>query len=71
MYMLIWLHPNSRPNSVRHIDSLVSAGIPDKDSDPIGYNVNISYMIYEPCDFDSTYSPCMAKGKCMQHFPKR
>ncbi|XP_074364762.1 uncharacterized protein LOC141705743 [Apium graveolens] len=28
-------------------------------------------MIHGPCGKDYMYSPCMVKGKCMCHFPKR
>ena len=70
-HILIWLHPNDRPKNVDHIDSLVSAEIPDKHSDPVGYAAVNNYMIHGPCGTDFTYSPCMVKGKCMRHFPKR
>lgn len=34
-HMLVWLHPDDRPKNIERIDELVSAEIPDKDSDPI------------------------------------
>ncbi|XP_074322869.1 uncharacterized protein LOC141659841 [Apium graveolens] len=71
MHMLIWLHPEDRPNSVEKIDELVSAEIPDAKADPIAYEAVKNYMIHGPCGKDYTYSPCMVKGKCMRHFPKR
>ncbi|KAK1393201.1 hypothetical protein POM88_012257 [Heracleum sosnowskyi] len=37
-HMLIWLDPASKPKDTEQIDQLVSAEIPDKDTDPIGYN---------------------------------
>ncbi|XP_074350304.1 uncharacterized protein LOC141689804 isoform X3 [Apium graveolens] len=30
-----------------------------------------NYMIHESCGKDCTYSPCMVRGKCHRHFPKR
>ncbi|KAK1388932.1 hypothetical protein POM88_017110 [Heracleum sosnowskyi] len=45
--------------------------IPDKDSDPIAYNAVKNFMIHGPCGHDFSYSPCMANGKCIRHFPKR
>ncbi|XP_074327973.1 uncharacterized protein LOC141665888 [Apium graveolens] len=71
MHMLIWLHPDSRPKIVAQIDALVSAEIPDKDTDHVGYAAVSNYMIHGPYGVDNTYSPCMVKGRCMRHFPKR
>ncbi|XP_074374145.1 uncharacterized protein LOC141714530 [Apium graveolens] len=71
MHMLIWLHPDARPKIVAQIDALVSAEIPDKDTDPVNYAAVSNYMIHEPCGVDNTYSSCMVKGRCMRHFPKR
>ncbi|XP_074377930.1 uncharacterized protein LOC141719449 [Apium graveolens] len=70
-HMLIWLHPQSRPQNVQQIDQLIYAEIPDKNMDPIGYNVVKAYMIHGPCGKDFSYSPCMVKGKCGRHFPKK
>lgn len=64
MHMLIWLHPNDRPHRIDRIDSLVSAEIPDKETDPLGYNAVNNYMIHGPCGTDYSYSPCMLNGKC-------
>ncbi|XP_074337105.1 uncharacterized protein LOC141674283 [Apium graveolens] len=49
MHMLIWLSPESRPNSIEKVDQLVSAEIPDKNSDPIAYETVKNYMMHGPC----------------------
>ncbi|XP_074352297.1 uncharacterized protein LOC141691457 [Apium graveolens] len=71
MHMLIWLSPESRPNSIEKVDQLVSAEIPDKNSDPIAYEVVKNYMVHGPCGKDLYTYSCMVKGKCMRHFLKR
>ncbi|XP_074342032.1 uncharacterized protein LOC141679429 [Apium graveolens] len=71
VHMLIWLSPESRPNSIEKVDRLVSTEIPDKNSDPIAYEAVKNYMMHGPCGKDLYTSPCMVKGKCMRHFPKR
>ncbi|KAL8134222.1 hypothetical protein AgCh_009322 [Apium graveolens] len=71
VHMRIWLSPESRPNSIKKVDQLVSAEIPDKNSDPIAYEAVKNYMMHGPCGKDLYTSPCMVKGKCMRHFPKR
>ncbi|XP_074356007.1 uncharacterized protein LOC141695678 [Apium graveolens] len=49
VHMLIWLSPESRPNSIEKVDQLVSAEIPDKNSDPIAYEAVKNYMMHKPC----------------------
>ncbi|XP_074347095.1 uncharacterized protein LOC141685918 [Apium graveolens] len=71
VHMLIWLSPKSRPNSIKKVDQLVFAEIPDKNSDPIAYEAVKNYMMHGPCGKDLYTFPCMVKGKCMRHFPKR
>ncbi|XP_074336936.1 uncharacterized protein LOC141674110 [Apium graveolens] len=70
-HMLIWLHPNDRPKTTDQIDKMVSAEIPDPSIDPVGYEAVKNYMIHGPCGTDCVNSPCMAKGSCTKHFPKR
>lgn len=70
-YMLIWLHPNNRPKSTEQIDDLISAEILDKDLDPVGYQLVKHFMTHGPCGSSYNYSPCMVKGQCIRHFPKR
>ncbi|XP_074373505.1 uncharacterized protein LOC141713834 [Apium graveolens] len=70
-HILIWLHPDDRPKTTEQIDKIVSTEIPDLEIDPVGYNALSNYMIHEPCGPDYTKSPCMVKGNCIKHFPKR
>ncbi|XP_074346691.1 uncharacterized protein LOC141685496 [Apium graveolens] len=71
VHMLIWLHPNDRPKTTEQIDKMVSAEIPDPSIDPVGYEAVKNYMIHGPCGTDCVNSPCMVKGRCIKHFPKR
>ncbi|XP_074362371.1 uncharacterized protein LOC141702622, partial [Apium graveolens] len=71
VHMLIWLSPESRPKSIEKVDQLVSAEIPDKNSDPIAYEAVKNYMMHGPYCKDLHTSLCMVKVKYMRHFPKR
>ncbi|XP_074378070.1 uncharacterized protein LOC141719593 [Apium graveolens] len=71
VHILIWLSPESRPNSIEKVDQLVSAEILDTNSDLIAYEAVKNYMMHGPCGKDLYTSPCMVKGKCIRHFPKR
>lgn len=70
-HMLIWLHPKNRPKRIEQIDELISAEMPDEKLDPVGYHIVKNFMIHEPCGNNCPNSPCMVKGKCIRHFPKR
>ncbi|XP_074352694.1 uncharacterized protein LOC141691840 [Apium graveolens] len=70
-HMLIWLHPNDRPKTTEQIDKMVSAEIPDPSINPVDYEAVKNYMIHGPCGTDCVNSPCMVKGRCIKHFPKR
>ncbi|XP_074370672.1 uncharacterized protein LOC141711871 [Apium graveolens] len=37
----------------------------------VGYEAVKNYMIHSPCGTDCVKSPCMVKGHCIKHFPKR
>ncbi|KAL6519577.1 hypothetical protein OROHE_017397 [Orobanche hederae] len=49
VHMLIWLHPDDRPKSANEIDKIVSAEIPNRDEDPLGYEAVKQFMIHGPC----------------------
>lgn len=69
-HMLIWLHPNDRPSTIEQIDSLVSAEIPHKETDPVGYNAVKNFMIHGPCGKYFSYS-MYVKRKMWSLFSKK
>lgn len=68
-HILIWLENGPRL-TVDDIDGLISAEIPNPDSDPILYKAVSKFMIHGPCGPARTNSPCMHENKCTKHFPK-
>ncbi|XP_036347381.1 uncharacterized protein LOC118756745, partial [Rhagoletis pomonella] len=65
---LLWLEEKIRPNE---IDRVISAEIPNPDTDPILHNIVKTNMIHGPCGSFNTNSPCMKEGLCTKRFPKK
>ncbi|XP_074352737.1 uncharacterized protein LOC141691884 [Apium graveolens] len=58
VHILIWMSPESRPNSIEKVDQLVSAEIPDKNSDPIACEAVKNYMMHGPCESADLENVC-------------
>lgn len=56
---------NSKIKTPEQIDEFISAEIPDKDENPILYDIVIKNMIHGPCG-----AWCQVDGKCSKHFPE-
>ncbi|XP_061341343.1 uncharacterized protein LOC133287696, partial [Gastrolobium bilobum] len=70
-HILLFLHPFAKPNTGLKIDNLISAEIPNKDSNPSLFAAVTSYMMHGPCGPDNYKSPCMKNRHCSKKFPKK
>ncbi|KAH7657562.1 DNA helicase protein [Dioscorea alata] len=70
VHILLWLEKESGIMTASEIDKIVSAELPDKRSDPIGYDAVSSFMIHGPCGLANSQAPCMEHGKCKKFYPK-
>ena len=68
-HMLLWLHPDSKIHPDM-IDDIVSAEIPNKETDPHLADLVVKNMIHGPCGVINPSAPCMKDGKCSKKFPK-
>ena len=50
MHLLIFLDPAYKIQDASHVDSIVSAQIPDLVAHPVLYNVITQTMVHGPCD---------------------
>lgn len=66
-HILIWL---IRKITSDEIDSIISAEIPDKDVDPMLFDVIKKCMIHGPCGTLNTNSVCMVDGRCSKRYPR-
>lgn len=44
------------------VDSLIGAQIPDKETEPLLYELVALYMTHGPCGPENPHSPCMVNG---------
>ncbi|OMO54516.1 DNA helicase PIF1, ATP-dependent [Corchorus olitorius] len=70
-HILLWLQQSLKFKSPSDIDRFVSAEIPDKDLDPIGYEAVTSLMMHDPCGPSKPRAACMEGGRCDKFFPKK
>ncbi|WVZ90211.1 hypothetical protein U9M48_036533, partial [Paspalum notatum var. saurae] len=70
VHILVWLEGNTKDPRPSFIDSIISAEIPDRVSDPLGYSLVDEFMVHGPCGELNKSCPCMKNDKCSKFFPK-
>ncbi|KAH0644169.1 hypothetical protein KY284_032053 [Solanum tuberosum] len=70
-HILLFLHPTLKSPSIDHINTMITAEIPDMEVDPDGYNAVKNYMMHGPCGDLNPGCLCMKQGKCSKHFSKK
>ena len=71
IHLLIFLYPQHRIQDSHHINSMISAQLPDPQLQPLLYAKVTKYMLHGPCGVDNPQAKCMVNGKCSKHFPKK
>lgn len=49
VHIVLWLAKYYRCHSTEEIDFIISAEIPEKNSDPVGFEAVTTYMVHGPC----------------------
>lgn len=71
LHLLLILSKKDKQRLIDNVDDFISAEIPDKDEDPILYNLVKENMMHGPCGEDDPNCYCMIDGKCRFGFPKK
>eukprot|EP00662_Eupelagonemidae_sp_cell21_P028982 gene28982-37925_t len=59
-----------KPRTVADIDRVISAELPDPDTQPELFRLVTSHMLHGPCGAFNTSAPCMTDGSCTKHYRK-
>jgi hypothetical protein len=70
-HILLFLHPSCKYPTPDDIDKIISAEIPNPQTQTELYNLVKKHMIHGPCGGKDTSSPCMTDGRCSKYYPKR
>lgn len=67
-HLLFWLDTKIQPDE---IDKIISAELPNKESDPTLFEIVSKNMIHGPCCEINPTSPCMKNGICSKKYPRK
>lgn len=69
-HILLWFDTTRVEPTPAMIDQYISAELPNKLTDPEGFELVKRHMMHGPCGVARPKSPCMENGKCTKSYPK-
>ena len=63
--------PESKIKTAEDIDKLISAELPNQETEPVLYQLVGNSMLHGPCKIREEEGPCIRDGKCSKYFPKK
>ena len=69
-HLLLILDASNNPSSIEYVDEIVSAEIPNPQTQKSLYESVTEHMIHRPCGCLYPNAPCMRDGICTKGFPK-
>ncbi|KAI9121211.1 hypothetical protein K1719_008244 [Acacia pycnantha] len=70
-HILIWLAERDKIKEPEDVDKIISAEIPNPDSDPQMYELVQKFMMHSPCGPLNPNAQCMVDKRCNKFFPKK
>lgn len=71
IYVTLTLTPKDKLDTPERIDEFIFVEIPNKETDPVSYEIAIRCMLYVPCEDAFPNVLYMVNGKCSIHYPKK
>ncbi|KAL9360066.1 hypothetical protein Peur_048189 [Populus x canadensis] len=65
-HLLVWLAPEFKFRSAGDVDSVILAGILDKNQDLVCYEIVSKFMMHGPCSAVNPKAQSMEKNKCFK-----
>ncbi|KAK1394686.1 hypothetical protein POM88_013742 [Heracleum sosnowskyi] len=69
-HIVLWMAEGDKLMSTDDIDTIISAELPDKEIDAVGYEAVSQFMMHDPCGEANPKCPCMVNGNCTKYYPK-
>ncbi|KAF8077404.1 hypothetical protein N665_1040s0008 [Sinapis alba] len=69
-HILLWFGNTSKTPSAAEVDKIISAELPNKESDLEAYELVTKHMMHGPCGVIKPRSPCMENNLCTKKFPR-
>ncbi|CAD5324591.1 unnamed protein product [Arabidopsis thaliana] len=66
----MWLEKTPKIPTAAEINAIISAELPNKITDPLGFELVEKHMMHGPCGTDRPSSPCMANKVCTKKSPR-
>ena len=71
LHAVFFVQPSDRPHSADIVDRIVSAQLPDSETDPEYFRAVTKHMMHGPCGLLNPTHYCMKHGQCRFDYPKR
>ena len=71
LHAIFIMRPADKPHTAQIIDRIVSAQLPDANTDPIYFAAVTKHMLHGPCGVHKPTHYCMRHGECRFDYPKR
>jgi hypothetical protein len=70
-HILIFFAENYKPHTVKDVDCMVNAKLPNPETIRLAYETVSRCMMHGPCGATFPNAPCMEEGKCKKKNPRK
>jgi hypothetical protein len=71
LHAVFFVQPEDRPHSAEIVDRIVTAQLPDSETDPAYFSAVTKHMMHGPCGVLNPTHYCMKHGQCRFDYPKK